>query len=150
MTGRYFDDFKVGEHFFSRGITLTESEIIDFALKYDPQPFHIDVVAADEEPYNGLIASGFHTLALGFRMFLGTNVIADCSLGSPGIDELRWLRPVRPGDTLRTRAEVLEVRPSQSRPDRGTVRMAYVVKNQIDEDVLTFTAIHIFKRRKQD
>jgi acyl dehydratase len=149
MQGRYFDDFKVGERFYSRGVTLTEAEIIEFGLKYDPQPFHIDVLAANDSAYAGLIASGFQTLALSFRMFLATNVLADCSLGSPGLDELRWLKPVRPGDTLRMEGKVVETRPSKSRPDRGTMRMAYVVKNQIDEDVLSFTAIHILKRREE-
>ncbi len=144
---RYFDDFTLGETFVSPGITLTQSEIIDFALKYDPQPFHLDAEAAAESPYGGLIASGFQTLALCFRMFTQLRLIAACSLGSPGIDELRWLAPVRPGDTLHTVAEVRETRPSKSKPGQGTLRMHYAAINQHGDTVLTMVAIHILRRR---
>ncbi|MFQ5775212.1 MAG: MaoC family dehydratase [Kiloniellaceae bacterium] len=147
MSGRTFDDFEVGERFVSPGVTVSEGQILDFALKYDPQPFHLDKEAAAESPYGGLIASGFHTLALAFRAFLHANVINDCSLGSPGMDELRWLRPVRPGDTLHTEAEVKSKRASESRPERGVLHMAYEVKNQTGEVVMTFTAIHLMRRR---
>ncbi len=144
---RYFDDFTLGETFVSPGITFTQSEIIDFALRYDPQPFHLDAEAAAESPYGGLIASGFQTLALCFRMFMQLRLIAACSMGSPGIDELRWLAPVRPGDTLHTVAEVGEMRPSKSRPGQGTLRMHYSAMNQHGDTVLTMTAIHILRRR---
>jgi len=110
MGERYFDDFEVGERFTSRGVTLSESQILDFALAYDPQPFHLDKEAAAASPYAGLIASGFQTLALGFRMFYQANVINACSMGSPGMAELRWLAPVRPSDTLHTVAEVKDRR----------------------------------------
>jgi acyl dehydratase len=147
MTDRYFDDFAVGERFTTRGVTLTESGIIDFAMTYDPQPFHIDVEAARQSNYGGLIASGFHTLALGFRMVLETGIFRACSMGSPGFDELRWLRPVRPGDTLHTEIEVMETKPSSSKPDRGLARIAYRIKNQKDEEVLTFLSMHLLKRK---
>jgi acyl dehydratase len=147
MTERYFDDFAVGERFATRGVTLTESGIIDFALSYDPQPFHIDVEAARQSNYGGLIASGFQTLALGFRMVLETGIFRASSMGSPGFDELRWLRPVRPGDTLRTELEVLEKKPSRSKPDRGILRIAYRVKNQKDEEVLTFFSMQLLRRK---
>jgi acyl dehydratase len=147
MTDRYFDDFAVGERFTTRGVTLTESGIIDFAMTYDPQPFHIDVEAARRSNYGGLIASGFHTLALGFRMVLETGIFRACSMGSPGFDELRWLRPVRPGDTLHTEIEVMETKPSSSKPDRGLARIAYRIKNQKDEEVLTFLSMHLLKRK---
>ncbi|MGO8915155.1 MAG: MaoC family dehydratase [Stellaceae bacterium] len=147
MSERYFDDFIVGERFVTRGVTLTESGIIGFAMTYDPQPFHIDVEAAAQSNYRGLIASGFQTLALGFRMVLETGVFRAASMGSPGFDELRWLRPVRPGDTLRTELEVKEKTPSRSKPDRGILRIAYVVKNQKDEEVLTFLSMHLLKRK---
>jgi acyl dehydratase len=147
MTERYFDDFAVGERFATRGVTLTESGIIDFALSYDPQPFHIDVEAARQSNYGGLIASGFQTLALGFRMVLETGIFRASSMGSPGFDELRWLRPVRPGDTLRTELEVLEKKPSRSKPDRGILRIAYRVKNQKDEEVLTFLSMQLLRRK---
>lgn len=147
MTDLYFDDFAAGQSFRSKGVTLSESQILDFALLYDPQPFHLDKEAAAEGPFGGLIASGFQTLALAFRIFYQANVINACSLGSPGLDELRWLRPVRPGDTLSVTATVRETRPSKSKPDRGTVLMDYEVTNQKGEAVMTFTAIHIFARK---
>lgn len=147
MQARYFDDFTPGEQFHSQGITVTESQILDFALAYDPQPFHLDKRAAEEGPFNGLIASGFQTLALAFRMFYQANVINACSLGSPGFDKLRWIRPVRPEDTLKVTATVKEMRPSRSKPDRGTLTMDYQVMNQLGEVVMSFTAIHILARQ---
>ena len=148
MTDRYFDDFAIGERIVTQGVTVTQSMIIDFALRYDPQPFHLDVEAARQSNYGGLIASGFHTLALGFRMVIETGVFRAASMGSPGFDELRWLKPVRPGDTLHTEIEVMEKRPSSSKPDRGILRIAYRIKNQKDEAVLTFLSMHLLKRRE--
>lgn len=148
MTERYFDDFEAGERFVSRGVTLSESQILDFALTYDPQPFHLDRTAAEASPYGGLIASGFQTLALAFRMFYQEKVINACAMGSPGMSELRWLAPVRPGDTLRTEAEVMATRPSRSKPDRGSVEMAFSVRNQRDEVVMTFRTTIILARRR--
>jgi acyl dehydratase len=148
-TPLYFEDFHVGRRFTSRGITLTEAEIIDFAYKYDPQPFHIDKVAAAESHFGGLIASGFHTLSAAFRMIIQENLFTECSMGSPGLDEVRWLRPVYPGDTLCITLEVVEATPSQSRPDRGRIRAAYTVTNQRDEAVMTFTAMQLMKRRPE-
>ena len=147
MGARYFDDFEIGERFVSGGITVSEAAILEFALRYDPQPFHLDKEAAAAFHYGGLIASGFHTLALAFRAFHDANVINACSLGSPGMDELRWLKPVRPGDTLHTEAVVRSKRASESRPERGILHMDYEVKNQAGEVVLTFTAIHLMRRR---
>jgi acyl dehydratase len=146
-TDRYFDDFEVGERFVSPGITLTEGMILDFALLYDPQPFHIDVEAAKASPYGGVISSGFQTLALGFRAFTMTGVIAKCSLGSPGLDELRWLKPVRPGDTLRSLWIVAEKRPSKSKPDRGILVSDWRILNQRDEEVMTLKGMHILAGR---
>ena len=147
MAERYFDDFAVGEKFTTRGVSLTESMIMDFALTYDPQPFHIDVEAARESNYGGLIASGFHTLVLGFRMVLETGIWRAASMGSPGFDELRWLKPVRPGDTLHAEFEVMDKKPSSSKPDRGIARVAYRITNQKGEDVLTFLSMHLLKRK---
>ncbi|MGH6946982.1 MAG: MaoC family dehydratase [Kiloniellales bacterium] len=144
---RYFEDFAVGERFRSRGVTLTESQILDFAFKYDPQPFHLDREAAKGSPYGGLIASGFQTLALGFRMIFQENIFTACSLGSPGIDELRWLLPVRPDDTLTTEIAVREIRPSKSKPDRGTVVFDYRIENQRGEAVMTFRTIKLLRKR---
>lgn len=143
----YLEDFEPGQRFTTRGCTLGEAQILDFAWQYDPQPFHIDSEAAASGPYGGLIGSGFQTLVVAFRLFYQENVINAASMGSPGMDELRWLRPVRPGDTIRVQVEVREVRPSRSRADRGTAILAYAVMNQKGETVMTFTATHIFRRR---
>lgn len=147
MNTRYLDDLSVGEIFATTGVTVTEAEIIGFALKYDPQPFHLDVGAAAQSPYGGLIASGFQSLALCFRLFIQSGVFLQSSIGSPGIDELKWLAPVRPGDTLRTQVEVLELRPSGSKPDRGIVRLRYRAINQHEAVVLSFIVSHLLKRR---
>ena len=147
MADKYFDDFEVGERVVTPGVTLTESLIIDFALRYDPQPFHIDAEAAKASNYAGLIASGFQTFALAFRMVLETGVFRACGMGSPGCDELRWLKPVRPGDTLHSELEVIEKTPSRSKPDRGMIRIKYRVKNQRDEDVLSFMSLQLARRR---
>ncbi len=147
MIERYLDDFEIGERFVGPGITLSEAQILDFALMYDPQPFHIDREAAAESPFGGLIASGFQTLALGFRSFYQAGAINHASIGSPGIDELRWLKPVRPGDTLHTEVEVTRKRASKSKPDRGVLHLAWEVKNQTGETVLTLTGIQILRRR---
>lgn len=147
MAERYFDDFKVGDRFTTAAKTITETMIVDFAKVYDPQPFHLDPVAAKQTLYGGLIASGFQTLALGFRLIWDTGILAAASMGSPGFDELRWLKPVRPGDMLRVELEVIESRPSRSKSDRGIMRGAYRYLNQNGEAVLTYTAMHLLKRR---
>jgi acyl dehydratase len=146
-TALYFEDFTPGREFRTDGITITEAQILDFALAFDPQPFHLDVEAAKETIFGGLIASGFHTIALTFRLFAQTRALAACSLGSPGADELRWLRPVRPGDTLRATVQVLEQRPSSSKPDRGIVRLHWTTINQRGEPVLTMVSMQLVKRR---
>ena len=147
MADKYFDDFEIGERVVTPGVTLTESLIIDFALRYDPQPFHIDAEAAKASNFAGLIASGFQTFALAFRMVLETGVFRACGMGSPGCDELRWLKPVRPGDTLHSELEVIEKTPSRSKPDRGMIRIKYRVKNQRGEDVLAFMSLQLARRR---
>ena len=147
MDALYFDDFKPGDRFESAGKTLSEAEILDFAWRYDPQPVHSDKVAAEAGPYGGLIASGFHTLVTGFRLLWQTNVLDAASLGSPGMEELRWTKPVRPGDTLRTVIEVLDSRPSSSKPDRGVCRIRWDTFNQDDDLVLSLIAVHILARR---
>lgn len=147
MAELYFDDFKVGDRFTTAAKTITEDMIVEFAKVYDPQPFHIDPVAAKRSHYGGLIASGFQTLALGFRLIYDTGILSAASMGSPGFDELRWLKPVRPGDTLRVEMEVMESRPSQSKPDRGIMRAAYKYLNQSGEPVLSYTVMHLLKRK---
>lgn len=147
MTDRYFDDFEIGERFESRGATFTETGIMDFAQRYDPQPFHIDAEAAGQGIYGGVIASGFHTLAQAFRSFYDEGIIAACSLGSPGFEELRWLAPVRPGDTLHAEVEVLDKRASTSKPDRGFLKLRFAAVNQRGETVLTFLPTLMLARR---
>jgi len=143
----YFEDFTPGREFRTDGVTITEAQILDFALAFDPQPFHLDAEAAKESIFGGLIASGFQTMALTFRLFIQTRALAASSLGSPGVDELRWLRPVRPGDTLRAVVQVVEQRPSTSKPDRGIVRLHWTSLNQRGEPVLTMTSMQLVRRR---
>jgi acyl dehydratase len=143
----YFDDFAPGDELASPGATITEAQIIDFALTFDPQPFHLDASAAAASPFGGLIASGFHTLAITFRLFWQTGALNEGSIGSPGIDEVRWLRPVRPGDTLRVVGKVLETRRSTSKPDRGIVRVQYTTSNQHGETVLTLIGNQLMRTR---
>lgn len=147
MDTRFLDDLAAGQTFTTNGVTLTEGDIIDFAWRYDPQPFHLDVGAATRSPYGGLIASGFQSLALCFRLFIQTGVFLESSIGSPGIDELRWLAPVRPGDTLHCEVEVLEVKPSASKPDRGIARLKYSAVNQEGVAVLSFIVMHLLRRK---
>ena len=149
MIERYLDDFEIGERFVGPGITVSEAQILDFALMYDPQPFHIDREAAAKSPFGGLIASGFQTLAFGFRSFYQSGAINHASIGSPGLDELRWLKPVRPGDTLHTEVEVTSLRASKSKPDRGILRLAWEVKNQTGETVMTLSGMHLLRRRPE-
>lgn len=146
----FLDDFEPGSTFATEGKTITESEILEFALKYDPQPFHMDAEAAKASPYGGLIASGIQTMAVGLRMMLQAQVFAPgSSMGSPGLDELRWLKPVRPGDTLRLEGETLEVKPSRSKPDRGVLRYKMTILNQHDEAVMTMIGMQILRLRPQ-
>lgn len=144
----YLDELKVGDRFESGGYTLTEADIIGFALKYDPQPFHVDMEGAKATPYGGLIASGFHTLAIGFRVLYATGWLTSANLGGIGIDELRWVKPVRPGDTLRTTTIIKEIVPSKSKPDRGVLKHDVIVTNQRDETVLTGTFVIVVRRRR--
>jgi acyl dehydratase len=143
----YFEDFTPGREFHTEGVTITEGAIIDFAMTFDPQPFHLNVEAAKASIYEGLIASGFQTMALTFRLFIQTRALAACSLGSPGVDEVRFLRPVRPGDTLRATVQVLDQRQSTSKPDRGIVRLHWTTLNQRGEPVLTLTSMQLVRRR---
>ena len=143
---RYFEDFTVGAVCEFGGVTVTEPEIVAFARLYDPQVMHTDPVAAALGSTGGLIASGWHTVGLMMRMF-ATHFLPDNGLPGPGVDEIRWLRPVRPGDTLRMRATIQEARVSQSKPDRGIVRNLVEVLNQRDEVVMTLRPINIVRRR---
>ena len=147
MIKYYFDDFRVGQVFDMGPHHVSKEEIIGFAEKYDPQPFHIDEAAAKQTMFDGLIASGWHTASICMRMSVDGLIGMAASLGSPGVDETRWLKPVRPGDDLRLRIEVLEVTPSRSRPDRGTIRILWTMTNQKQEAVLTMKGLGMYARR---
>jgi acyl dehydratase len=147
MPDLFFEDFKPGDRFESKTLTVTEALILEFGRFYDPQVFHIDAEAAKATIYGGLIASGLQTIALTFKLFFETGALGAASLGSPGLDEIRWRTPVRPGDTLRVVAEVVEARPSTSRPDRGIVRLRYTTYNQRDETVMTLIGNQLLRRR---
>jgi acyl dehydratase len=145
--GRYFEDFKRGDRFESAPLTISEALIVEFGRFYDAQPFHVDAEAARSTVYGGLIASGLQTIALTFKLFLETGTLAASSLGAPGLDEIRWKIPVRPGDTLHVVAEVLDARPSASKPDRGIVRVHYTTLNQHGDAVMTMIGNQLVRRR---
>lgn len=143
----HFDDFSPGDRFETAARTLALPDILDFARQWDPQGFHLDAAAAARSPYGGIIASGFHTLLVAFVLTLEAGTWAEASMGSPGMDRLRWLKPVRPGDRLRVRVTVAEARPSRSKPDRGVVTFEHEVLNGADEVVMTFASLVILARR---
>ncbi len=147
MTDRYFEDFKKGERFISGGMTLTEAGIIEFARQWGPQPFHIDAEFARKWQYGGLIASGLHTMCVTLKLWLELGVLKACSLGSPGLGETQFPRPVRPGDTLRVVTDIVELRASQSKPDRGICRLRQVTINQRGEHVLEQETTVFLQRR---
>jgi acyl dehydratase len=148
MAKRYFEDFRAGEVIDLGQHTVTQDEIIAFARQFDPQPFHTDPVKARETVFGGLIASGWHTASLYMRLLVDGFVdkVAS-SMGSPGVDKIEWLKPVRPGDTLRGRVTIVETTPSKSRPDRGTLRTLGEMINQKGETVMTIRGIGFFGRR---
>jgi acyl dehydratase len=148
MAHRYFEDFSVGEVIELGSRTLSQESIIAFAREFDPQPFHTDPEAAKRSAFGGLIASGWHTASLYMRLLVDGMVSAVASsMGSPGVDRIEWLKPVRPGDTLRGRVTILDAIPSKSRPDRGTLKTLGEMVNQHGEVVMTIRGIGFFGRR---
>lgn len=147
MPTRYLEDFVPGDVYRAGSVRLSEAEIVEFARRYDPQPFHLDAEAARASTYGGLIASGWHTVAATMRLLVDNVFNGSASMGSPGVDALRWLLPVRPGDTLSPRAIVLEARPSRSKPDRGILRFRVEVENQDGEMVMSMEGAGIVGRR---
>jgi len=139
MKARHFEDFKAGDRFQSEPFALTEKQIIEFAREFDPQLFHLDPTAAKRTIFQGLVASGWHTAAITMRLFVQTLNFAEGAVGL-GVDELRWPNPVRPGDALRVETEIVDLRPSKSKPDRGIVRIRNVTTNQHGEIVQTMFA----------
>jgi len=146
MAGWYFDDVTAGDEFRSASIVVTEADIIDFARTYDPQTFHVDREAASQSIYGGIIASGWQTCVLAHRLYVDLVPWGENNMGSPGMDEFRMPRPVRPGDAIRVVVTVLEARPSASRPAFGVVTQEFKVLNQRDEAVLTYRAVNLVKR----
>ena len=139
---RYFEDYPLGTTNECGSVSVDEASIITFAKEFDPQPFHVDPVAAAAGPFGGLIASGWHTAALVMRLLVGNYLSAEASLGSPGLDEIRWPYPVRPGDTLRVRATVVESRRSLSKPDRGIIKTMIEASNEDGRAVMRAIAIN--------
>ncbi|MCC6657984.1 MAG: MaoC family dehydratase [Rhodocyclaceae bacterium] len=144
----YWEDFPAGKVIEFGGVTLTQEEIVRFAKEFDPQPFHIDEEAAKHSMFGGIIASGWHTCALCMRMTCDAYLLETASLGSPGVDSLRWLKPVRPGDTLRVRCVTLEARPMESKPHIGLVRNRWEVLNQHGEEVMQMEGYGMLRRRQ--
>ncbi len=143
----WWEDFPVGHQREFGAMPVTRDEVIAFASRFDPQPFHLDDAAAERSLFGRLAASGWHTCAMTMRMMCDAYLLDAASLGSPGIDELRWVAPVYPGDTLSCRYEVLAARPMNSRPDVGLVQLAWTVFNQRREPVLTMKGWGMFRRR---
>ena len=144
---RYFEDYPIGAIFDCGSIAVDQAEMIAFARRYDPQYFHTDPNAAKESAFGGLIASGWQTAALTMRLLVEGYLSSVASLGSPGIDELRWTRPVRPGDVLHVKVNVLDAKLSRTKPDRGIVRSLIEVSNQSGESVMSFKAINLLRCR---
>jgi len=138
---RYLEDFHVGERWQSRPVSLSEDEIIAFGRANDPQPMHVDPAHGAAGPFGSVIASGWQVAILSMRVFIDAGGYGDTPMLGMGIDELRWLKPVRPGDVLTVEREVVEVKRSESRPDRGTVRTRVVVRNEAGEPVLSLYSI---------
>ena len=144
---RYFEDYLPGSVYEYGRVNVTAEAIIEFACEWDPQPIHIDPEFAAQGAFGGLIASGLHTTGICMRLFVTHYLSHVASLAPPGMDELRWPTPVRPGDLLRLRTTIVSVRPSQSKPDRGLVHTRAELFNQHDEIVLHLLPINILRRR---
>lgn len=149
MTGqRYFDDLPVGFRFATGEAEVDRASVLEFAREWDPQPFHLDEAAAGASHFGGLIASGWQTLLIAFNLSLGAGVWDEASMGASGMDEVRWLRPVFPGDRLHVEAEVVAAERSASRPDMGRVRIRHEVVNQSGETVASYIGNHLIAVRR--
>jgi acyl dehydratase len=144
----HWEDFPVGRvRELGPSAPLTPEEIVEFARRYDPQPFHVDEAAGRASAFGGLVASGWQTCGIAMRMYVDAVLRRAASLGSPGVEKVRWTRPVRPGDALRLRVEVLEARPSESKPHVGLVRSRWQLTNQGGETVMEMEGWGMFRRR---
>ena len=144
---RYLEDYTAGSVYEFGSAVVEEKEIIEFARHCDPQPFHIDPVAARATQFGGVVASGWHTAGMAMKLLVENYLPRGSSLGSPGVDNLRWHRPVRPGDVLSVRVTIVETRPSQSKPDRGLLRSFVEVLNQNHEVVTSWRGMLVLLRR---
>ena len=147
MVERYFEDYLPGTTSQYGPIRVEEADVVDFARRFDPQPFHVDADAAAAGPFGGLIASGWHSCALAMRLLADEYLSPASSLGSPGVDELRWLLPVRPGDLLTLHTTVAEARVSRSKPDRGLVTTRAQLVNQSGDAVLRLVLMNLIRVR---
>ena len=147
MGDLYFEDFSVGQVYETSAITLEQDDIVQFGKQYANLPYHTDPEAARKTTFAGLVAPGYQTAALTFELFVDLGLFRASGMGSPGIDKLRWLKPVRPGDALHVSAEVIEVSPAQSTSGRNAVRFRYDTINQDGDKVMTVTSLHFLKRR---
>ena len=144
---RFFEDYAPGSVHELGSVSVSEREIVEFARRYDAQPFHVDAQEAAAGPFGGLVASGWQTAAMTMTLLVEHFLDPATSLGSPGLDELRWPAPVRPGDTLTVRVTVMEARPSVSKPDRGLVRSHIEARNERGETVMTVKVMNLVRRR---
>ncbi len=147
MPGRYLEDYAAGQVFGSGRMRVEAERVRSFAAEFDPQPFHLDAEAAARSVFRGLAASGWHTAAMSMRLFVDSDIRPEGGIIGMGFDEFRWPRPVRPGDELRLESEVLEVRPSASRPGQGLIKVRTTTLNQNDEPVQVMVGNLLVKRR---
>jgi acyl dehydratase len=145
----FFEDFAVGQRFETTRVTVSEGDIVAFAREFDPQYFHLDPAAAAKSAFGGLVASGLHTLSLAMRLFFDLNLWEQAIIGSPGMNDVRWLLPLRPGDTVHTLVEISAVQRSRSKPDRGVVSTAHRMVNQHDQVIFTATCLHLLRARSE-
>ena len=146
----YYEDLEIGQKIKLGSIKVSKKEIISFAEKFDPQPFHTNEIKAKESIFGGLCASGWHTCSLFMRILYDGFLINSAALGSPGMDAIRWLKPLRPGDTITGIGEVIKKRPSKSRPEIGSLIINYEVFNKNNELIMTLIGISIFKKKYLD
>lgn len=146
---RFFEDIQAGQVYEFGTVTVSEKDIIDFARQFDPQDFHLDPAKAASSLFGGIVASGWHTTAVVMRLYVDHYLSHVANLGSPGVENIRWPNPLRPGDTLRIRVTILEARPSRSKPDRGIVRVHVEAINQTDKLVLSMIGVSLVGRRQE-
>ncbi len=146
MHTRFFEGFKVGDIYETRAVTLTEGQMVDFSMQYDPQPIHTDQEASKHGIHGSIISSGLQTLGLANRLWIELGLMGENNLGGPGLDNVRWPRPVFAGDTLRTVVEVVAARESKSKLDRGIVTFGFTTYNQKNDVVMTYECMDMIRR----